>query len=116
MAPSTPPPPSSAWLAALTMASTSRVVMSATQISSRAVPTSAVRRGALMQPMVAQSAAQRSAAAATLARLDQFRLGLRGKIDAAPPPDVARGGGEEAPRRPLPLAAARFHVFVAGFC
>src|SRR5262245_56773779 len=44
MAPSTPPPPSSDWLAALTMASTESVVMSATQISSCVVPTVAVSR------------------------------------------------------------------------
>src|SRR5262245_53109919 len=45
MAPSTPPPPSSVWLAAFTMASTASVVMSATSTSSCAGPTSAVRRG-----------------------------------------------------------------------
>src|SRR5712671_1213747 len=38
MAPSTPPPPSSDVLAALTMASTLSVVMSATMTSSRALP------------------------------------------------------------------------------
>src|SRR6202034_4788050 len=42
MAPSTPPPPSKLRLAALTMASTASVVMSATQISIRAAPTSAM--------------------------------------------------------------------------
>src|SRR3984893_15601016 len=42
IAPSTPPPPSRVLLAALTMASTASVVMSATQISSRAAPTSAM--------------------------------------------------------------------------
>src|SRR5579864_211141 len=41
IAPSTPPPPSKVPLAALTMASTASVVMSATQISNRAAPTSA---------------------------------------------------------------------------
>src|SRR5674476_677458 len=44
MAPSTPPPPNSERFAALTMASTSRVVMSATQMSSRVLPISAVSR------------------------------------------------------------------------
>src|SRR5580693_1579427 len=44
IAPSTPPPPSKDWLAALTMASTASVVMSATQISRRAAPTSAMSR------------------------------------------------------------------------
>jgi len=48
MAPSTPPPPSSVRLAALTMAPTSSVVMSATQISSRVAPTSAVSKEAVM--------------------------------------------------------------------
>src|SRR6476469_5701487 len=43
MAPSTPPPPSKEVLAALTMASTSSVVMSATQISSRQQPSCTVR-------------------------------------------------------------------------
>src|SRR5580693_1515517 len=42
IAPSTPPPPSKLRLAALTMASTASVVISATQISSRAAPTSAM--------------------------------------------------------------------------
>src|SRR5580692_595868 len=42
MAPSTPPPPRKALLAALTMASTASVVMSATQISIRAAPISAM--------------------------------------------------------------------------
>src|SRR6476660_8865094 len=50
MAPSTPPPPSSEVLAAFTMASTSSVVMSATQISSRDAPTSAVSRGEMLMP------------------------------------------------------------------
>src|SRR3954471_23538283 len=45
MAPSTPPPPSRLRLAALTMASTSSVVMSATRTCSRALPASAVTRG-----------------------------------------------------------------------
>src|SRR5262249_48933623 len=43
MAPSTPPPPSKEVLAALTMASTSSVVISPTQISSRQRPSCAVR-------------------------------------------------------------------------
>src|SRR5208282_1732359 len=42
IAPSTPPPPSKVRFAALTIASTANVVMSATQISSRAEPTSTV--------------------------------------------------------------------------
>src|ERR1700722_18375792 len=42
IAPSTPPPPSRLRLAALTMASTASVVMSATQISIRVAPTSAM--------------------------------------------------------------------------
>jgi hypothetical protein len=45
MAPSTPPPPASDALAALTMASTASVVISATRISSRAVPISALSMG-----------------------------------------------------------------------
>src|SRR5579864_4473108 len=44
IAPSTPPPPSKLRLAALTMASTASVGMSATQISNRAAPTSAMSR------------------------------------------------------------------------
>src|SRR5580700_2927298 len=48
MAPSTPPPPSRLPFAALTMASVASVVMSATQISSRVVPISAERMGAVM--------------------------------------------------------------------
>src|ERR1700722_4264448 len=42
IAPSTPPPPSRVLLAALTMASSASVVMSATQISRRVAPTSAM--------------------------------------------------------------------------
>src|SRR5688572_14634255 len=45
MAPSTPPPPSRVLFAALTMASTSSVVMSATVTSSRALPISALAKG-----------------------------------------------------------------------
>src|ERR1700730_4529449 len=45
IAPSTPPPPSKVRFAALTIASTASVVMSATQISSRTVPTSAATSG-----------------------------------------------------------------------
>src|ERR1700736_1493278 len=51
MAPSTPPPPASDVLAALTMASTASVVMSATQISSRVVPTCALSNGAATAAM-----------------------------------------------------------------
>src|SRR5579863_8905629 len=45
MAPSTPPPPSSVRFAALTIASSASVVISATQTISRVEPTSAVRSG-----------------------------------------------------------------------
>jgi len=48
IAPSTPPPPSSVRFAALTIAAASSVVMSATQMSSRAVPTSAVTRAGVV--------------------------------------------------------------------
>jgi hypothetical protein len=45
IAPSTPPPPNNDVLAALTMASTASVVMSAVRTSSRAGPTSALSNG-----------------------------------------------------------------------
>src|SRR5580704_4048851 len=65
MAPSTPPPPSRDWLAALTMASTVSVVMSATQISIRAAPTSAM------------SSAGTSGIKVSLSRPFGLRLGLQ---------------------------------------
>ena len=48
IAPSTPPPPRSDVFAALTIASTASVVMSATVTSSRAGPTSAEMSGVVM--------------------------------------------------------------------
>src|SRR5580704_13992391 len=65
MAPSTPPPPSKLRLAALTTASTASVVMSATQISIRAAPTSAV------------SSAGTSGIKASLSRPFGLRFGLQ---------------------------------------
>src|SRR3984885_8056625 len=65
IAPSTPPPPSKLRLAALTTASTASVVMSATQISIRAAPTSAV------------SSAGTSGIKASLSRPFGLRFGLQ---------------------------------------
>src|SRR5215468_11528365 len=84
MAPSTPPPPSSVRLAALTMASTSSVVMSATQISSCVVAISAVRSGALI---AADASANRLLGAAP-----QGRAG----INSAPPVPAPLAPGNRA--------------------
>src|SRR5580693_5730343 len=65
IAPSTPPPPSKLRLAALTMASTASVVMSATQISRRVAPTSAT------------SSAGTSGIKASLSRPFGLRFGLQ---------------------------------------
>src|SRR2546421_319282 len=61
IAPSTPPPPSSERFAALTMASTATVVMSATRTSQVAEPMEKVRRGEVMLYPSFRSAAQRRA-------------------------------------------------------
>src|SRR5215468_46066 len=116
MAPSTPPPPSSVRLAALTMASTSSVVMSATQISSRVVAISAVRRGAFI---TADASANRVLGAAPQGRpvstlRHQFRLGLRRVIDGAAAADVIEMRIEEAPGRALAELAQRLEIFVVG--
>src|ERR1700686_2227989 len=82
IAPSTPPPPSSEELAALTMASRSRPVMSATTISIVAAPHVAV--------------AMEVIAVAAMSR--PLRLGLRAQVERAAPADVVEMLVEEAPR------------------
>src|SRR5215210_7221375 len=81
MAPSTPPPPSKLSFAALTMASTSSVVMSATTISSRAEPTLVVRIGcighSLQGPQVCAAHCCKAAGGITF---------LDAASDAFPPP------------------------------
>src|SRR5436190_1411594 len=101
MAPSTPPPPSSDWFAALTMASSLSVVMSATQTSSRAAPTSAVISG--------------FASAMAAARLSRpFGLRLGAQIDRAAHPDIVEVVVEEAPRGALAVDPQHLEVIVVG--
>src|SRR4051812_731808 len=64
MAPSTPPPPRSDVFAALTIASTASVVMSATMTSSRAGPTSTLRIGWDMRQFYHKAALDRMRRAA----------------------------------------------------
>src|SRR5436309_9753315 len=97
MAPSTPPPPSKLRFAALTMASTASVVMSATQTSSRAGPMAALTSGAI------ESGAAMSA---NLSRPLGLRLGPQ--IDRALHADIVEVLVEKAPRRAL--AADMEHV------
>src|SRR5579872_4080601 len=96
MAPSTPPPPSNARLAAFTIASTVRVVMSATMISSCAAPIPAT--SSLMP--------------AILSRVLRLRHGV--DVDARPHANVAIVGVEETPRRALAVGAQHIEEIVVG--
>src|SRR5438874_8788122 len=91
MAPSTPPPPSKLRFAALTMASTASVVMSATQMSSRAAPTTALTSG--------ETAGMAADMTANLSRPLSLRLGPQ--IDRAFHPDIVKVLVEEPARRAL---------------
>src|SRR5687767_1834942 len=91
MAPSTPPPPKRLRLAALAMASTSKVVMSATMTSSRAAPTSAVSRDLLM---------------------GIFRGGLGGRIHRAVRSDSIKMRREEPSCRLAPALMQRLEKLV----
>src|SRR6266853_601168 len=101
IAPSTPPPPSSERFAAFTMASTCKVVMSATRMSTVVVPTGKVRRGAAIRS-VYTSHAKRGRDEEALRPLG-LRLGTQ--IDGAPLADILEMLIEETQRR---LAAAFF--------
>src|SRR6185312_4964711 len=96
MAPSTPPPPSSARLAAFTIASTSSVVMSATITSSVAAPTSAMR----------------SVMRAIVSRVFGLWLGL--EIDGAAHADVVKMRVEEFARGAPAVVAQHFEEIVVG--
>src|ERR1700751_2261158 len=98
MAPSTPPPPSSERFAALTMASSASVVMSATQTSSCAGPISA------------ESSDFPSGMAAMLSR--PFGLRFRPQIDGAFYADIGEVLVEETARRPLAVRAQHFEEIV----
>src|SRR6266567_1693219 len=99
MAPSTPPPPSSDVFAALTIASTASVVMSATQMSSRHAPIRALNKGEGSASMPA-----------VLAR----PLGLRfsPEIDRAAHPEIVEMPGEEILRRAVAAIAQQFEEIV----
>src|SRR5664279_1397471 len=101
MAPSTPPPPSSERLAALTMAITLSVVMSATRISSRVSPISALSNG------VAAAFIRTS-----LSRPLGADFGLQ--IDGAAHADVVEMRVEESPRRALPVGVQHLEEIVVG--
>src|SRR5262245_44621503 len=114
MAPSTPPPPSSVRLAALTMAATSSVVMSATHTSSRVVPTSALSRGgAVMRAILAQLRAPRTHPTA-LPLLHQLGFDRLGHVDRAGAPDSVEMRVEEAAGRALAELAQHLEIFVVG--
>src|SRR5450755_1820855 len=101
MAPSTPPPPKSERFAALTIAATSSVVMSATRISSCVSPISALSSGAtfaLMPAIVSRPLGF------------DFRL----QIDGAAHADVVEMRVQETPRRALPIGAQHLEKIVVG--
>src|SRR5579872_4071825 len=100
MAPSTPPPPSSERFAALTIASSASVVMSATQTSSRAEPTSAEQSGVTCTMR------------AILSRPFGLRLGAQ--IDRALDADVVEMLVEKAARGALAADAQRFEEVEVG--
>src|SRR6516162_5577557 len=95
--PSTPPPPSSLRFAALTMASTPSVVMSAIATSSRAGPTAAAMSGEILG--TADIAVNLSS---------PFGARFRGEIDRAFHADIIEVLVKETPRRTL--AAHMEHV------
>src|SRR5262249_46072777 len=97
-----PPPPSSVRLAALTIASTASVVMSATSTSSRAGPISAVSSGVVVFVTATVYRAE-PAGQSMRASCRPFRGDLGGEIDRAAHPDVVEMGVEEAARGVLPL-------------
>src|SRR3984893_15956117 len=100
MAPSTPPPPSSERFAALTIASSASVVMSATQTSRCAAPTSAESSGFV------------SGMSAMLSR----PLGLRlcPQVDGAFHADIGKVCVVKTPRRPLAVRPQHFEEIVVG--
>src|SRR5215831_9347170 len=100
MAPSTPPPPSSERFAALTMASTVSVVISATRISSRAAPTSAT------------SSAGTSGMGLSLSR--PLGLRLRLQIDRALHADLIEMLIQKSPGSALAADAQHFEEIVVG--
>src|SRR5580692_5647549 len=100
IAPSTPPPPSKLRLAALTMASTASVVMSATQISSRAAPTSAT------------SSAGTSGIKTSLSR--PFGLRLRPQIHGALDADIVEMLVQETARGALAADVQHVEEIVIG--
>src|SRR6266566_7521540 len=104
MAPSTPPPPSKLRFAALTMASTASVVMSAMQTSSRAAPTTAVTSGETVG-MPADMTANLS---------HPLRLRLGAQIDRAFYPDIVKMLVEEPARRALPADVEHVEKIVIG--
>src|SRR6478736_3859106 len=100
IAPSTPPPPSSERLAALTMASSASVVMSPTQTSIRAEPISAASSGFT------------SGMSAILSRPFGLRFGAQ--VDGALDPDIGEVLVEKPPRGPLAVGAQHFKEIVIG--
>src|SRR6185437_4331720 len=96
MAPSTPPLPSSDRLAALTIASTSSVVMSATTISICVAPISAVR---LLMPAI-------------VSRVLSLRRGL--EVHARSHADVVVMRVEEVARRALAVGAQHLEEIIIG--
>src|SRR5579862_2628919 len=100
MAPSTPPPPRNVRLAAFTIASSSSEVMSATQTSSRAAPTSAMSR---------------AVAGDIDTRLSRpFGLRFRAQIDRALHADIVEMLVEETPRRALAAQVQHLEEIVVG--
>src|SRR5262249_56339144 len=91
IAPSTPPPPTSVRFAALTMASTLSVVMSAIATSSRVGPTAAAIRGEIL-----------GTADITVNLSRPFGARFRGEIDRAFHADIVQVLVKEAPSPTLP--------------
>src|SRR5262249_9000487 len=92
MAPSTPPPPKSARLAALTTASTASVVMSATRTSIRVDPMVAVTIGSVMTTTLAQVGVARAR------DLRQLGAALGGYVHRAAIADVPEVRAQELAR------------------
>src|SRR5690242_2101092 len=104
MAPSTPPPPRSVRLAALTMASAASVVMSATQTSSRAGPIAAAASEEILAIVAGTS----------LSLSRPFGLRFGAQVDRALHADIVKVLVEETPPRALAADVEHIEEVVIG--
>src|SRR5262245_46673063 len=112
IAPSTPPPPSKVRFAAFTMASTERVVMSATRMSQVAGPIAKVRSGEGIRPSYHTCLA--AALRPGRAPLRPLGAGLGGEVDRRALADIVEMLAEEIARRGAPALEQHFEEIEVG--